>query len=76
MQSKARIAIAIKIMLDEANLPAAMHCTHGKDRTGIIVMLLLLLCNVATEVCSPPGVPLDQAIRLYSRLLLVCTFPH
>lgn len=47
--SKARIAIALRIMLEEENLPAAMHCTHGKDRTGIIVMLLLLLCNVSTE---------------------------
>ena len=52
IQSKHRIAIALKIMLDDDNLPTAIHCTHGKDRTGIIVMLLLLLCNVSSEVSN------------------------
>ena len=36
-------------MKDNA-LPCLIHCTHGKDRTGVIIMLLLLLCNVPTEV--------------------------
>lgn len=27
-----------------------VHCIHGKDRTGLVVMLLLLLCGVAHEV--------------------------
>lgn len=37
--------------MKEENFPVVIHCTHGKDRTGVIVMLLLLLCNVPTEVC-------------------------
>ncbi len=36
----------------EENFPVVIHCTHGKDRTGVIIMLLLLLCNVPTEVCT------------------------
>lgn len=36
----------------EENFPVMIHCTHGKDRTGVIIMLLLLLCNVPTEVCT------------------------
>lgn len=44
-------------MLDEANLPTAIHCTHGKDRTGIIIMLLLLLCNVSHEASIHAVIP-------------------
>lgn len=37
---------ALKLLADPANLPAITHCTAGKDRTGIIVALLLALLNV------------------------------
>ncbi len=30
----------------EGNLPAVVHCTHGKDRTGLLVALLLLMLGV------------------------------
>ncbi len=28
-----------------------VHCIHGKDRTGLFVMLVALLCDVDEEVC-------------------------
>lgn len=31
------------ILADEKQLPVFIHCTQGKDRTGLVVMLLLLL---------------------------------
>ena len=31
------------------NLPAVVHCTHGKDRTGLLVALLLLLLGVSQK---------------------------
>lgn len=34
------------ILGDEANWPTLVHCTQGKDRTGLIVMLLLFLLDV------------------------------
>lgn len=46
---KSRVAIAMRILMMEENFPVVIHCTHGKDRTGVIIMLLLLLCNVPTE---------------------------
>ncbi|DBB07498.1 TPA: hypothetical protein ACH3X3_008962 [Trebouxia sp. C0006] len=46
---KSRVAIALRILMVEENFPVVIHCTHGKDRTGVIIMLLLLLCNVSTE---------------------------
>ena len=42
----------MRILMMEENFPVVIHCTHGKDRTGVIIMLLLLLCNVPTEVCT------------------------
>jgi protein tyrosine/serine phosphatase len=30
-------------------LPALVHCAHGKDRTGVIIMLLMMVCGVPHE---------------------------
>ena len=50
VKGKSRIAIALRILLTDENYPCVIHCTHGKDRTGVIIMLMLLLCSVPTEV--------------------------
>ena len=34
------------LIADSKNFPILVHCTQGKDRTGIVVLLLLLLCDV------------------------------
>lgn len=38
------------IFADAGNYPILVHCTQGKDRTGLVILLLLLLCKV------PPGI--------------------
>lgn len=40
------IARALRVFADEENLPCVVHCVHGKDRTGLIVALLLRLLGV------------------------------
>lgn len=32
--------------------PCIVHCTAGKDRTGVLVALLYLLCNVPTSIVA------------------------
>jgi len=32
---------ALKLLRDPDNVPAMINCAHGKDRTGIIVALVL-----------------------------------
>lgn len=38
-----------EVLADRSSYPVLIHCTQGKDRTGLIVVLVLLLCGVSTE---------------------------
>ncbi|RKU45984.1 hypothetical protein DL546_007127 [Coniochaeta pulveracea] len=44
--SGVEIKEALQSFLDPEGLPAMVHCTQGKDRTGIIVMLVLMILGV------------------------------
>jgi protein-tyrosine phosphatase len=39
----------LRHLADPANLPAIIHCTAGKDRTGVAIALLLAVLEVADE---------------------------
>lgn len=41
-----RLAQLYRYLLDESRLPVLVHCSAGKDRTGVVVALLLLLLGV------------------------------
>lgn len=53
--SKRGMALALRPFVEDENFPILVHCIHGKDRTGLIIMLLLMLCGVEPEVCSFPN---------------------
>ncbi|KAH7077135.1 protein-tyrosine phosphatase-like protein [Paraphoma chrysanthemicola] len=40
---KAEVKQVFEVLADESNWPVLVHCTQGKDRTGLIVMLVLFL---------------------------------
>ncbi|WP_409329658.1 tyrosine-protein phosphatase [Trujillonella humicola] len=40
---------ALELLAEDGALPAVVHCTAGKDRTGVLVALLLDLLGVARE---------------------------
>lgn len=46
----ARICQVITLLSQEQNLPALIHCTAGKDRTGILAALVQLVVGVPYEV--------------------------
>lgn len=50
MQSKQPFATAMRLFAHSKNYPVLVHCIHGKDRTGLIIMLLLLICDVPIKV--------------------------
>jgi protein tyrosine/serine phosphatase len=37
------------VLCDRSRYPVVVHCTQGKDRTGLIVLLVLMLCDVSLE---------------------------
>lgn len=47
--SKYEIAQTLNSFLTPVGLPALVHCTQGKDRTGIIIILVLLILGVPVD---------------------------
>lgn len=54
-QNGPEIARGIRILASPMNLPAIVHCTSGKDRTGLFVLIVQLVL----------GVTLDDALDHY-----------
>lgn len=46
---KAEIKQVFDVFSEPTSWPVLVHCTQGKDRTGLIVLLVLLLCGVSEE---------------------------
>lgn len=61
--SKRGLARAMRVFASADNFPILVHCIHGKDRTGIVIGLLLMLCDINSEV----GVPQTYAAKLKDR---------
>jgi protein tyrosine/serine phosphatase len=40
------------VLAEASSYPILIHCTQGKDRTGIIILLVLLLCEINLGVIS------------------------
>ena len=47
--SKKEVKEAFSVLCNPASYPVMVHCTQGKDRTGLIVLLMLLVCGVSQE---------------------------
>ena len=50
--TKLEIADTLRLLLDEENVPVLIHCAHGKDRTGVIVALILGCLEVEDDVIA------------------------
>jgi protein tyrosine/serine phosphatase len=56
--SMVEMRAVFEILAREESYPTLVHCTQGKDRTGLVVLLVLLLAGT---------VPTDAMIDDYSR---------
>ena len=72
---------AVELCASGEGLPLLVHCTHGKDRTGVLVACILLACgeraaalqpcNLATlQPCSLAALQRGAAVAALSSLLL------
>ena len=50
--STREIKSCFDILADPGAYPALVHCTQGKDRTGLVILLVLLLCGVGREAAE------------------------
>ena len=48
-KSSAELRDAFELAASAESLPLLVHCTHGKDRTGVLVALLLLALGVSED---------------------------
>lgn len=51
------------ILADEHSYPVVVHCTQGKDRTGLIILLVLLLCGIDAETISQEYVTSEKELE-------------
>lgn len=47
---KGAVADILKVMSDPENVPVLVHCAHGKDRTGMVVALVLACLEIEDNV--------------------------
>lgn len=45
----AEVLAVFRVLSDPNAYPVLVHCTQGKDRTGLVVLLVLMLCGVGVE---------------------------
>ncbi|KAF4981096.1 hypothetical protein FZEAL_3032 [Fusarium zealandicum] len=45
-QSTKEICETLSLYADTSSLPSVVHCTQGKDRTGLVCILVLMILNV------------------------------
>lgn len=62
--SKPSIAAVLRVFARGGSLPALVHCAHGKDRTGVVIMLLLAACGVPRDAIVGDYVQV-RAVRLH-----------
>jgi len=52
----------LRAYTDSSNYPILVHCTQGKDRTGLIVFLLLSLCGVEIDAITEDYVKSEEEL--------------
>ena len=50
--TKPELVATLRLLLEESNVPVLIHCAHGKDRTGVVVALILGCLEVEDKVIA------------------------
>lgn len=61
--SGGEVAAGLRAILAPGGLPLLVHCTQGKDRTGIMVALVLLACGVPAAAVQHDYHLTDEKLR-------------
>jgi len=63
------IGDACRAIAGRDKLPGIIHCCHGKDRTGVVAMLLLQLCGVEDSAIAADYAQSERELRRYRESL-------
>jgi protein-tyrosine phosphatase len=72
MQSKRPIAKALRIFARSENLPVVIHCSQGRDRTGIITALLLRALGTDADAVALDYADSDINLQVHHLADIVC----
>lgn len=61
-------AAVLRVFAKDGSYPTLVHCAHGKDRTGVIIMLLLLVCDTPHEAIVQDYVQVGLITQWYAEL--------
>ncbi len=61
--SRAEVRAVFGVLCDVHAYPVLVHCTQGKDRTGLVVLLVLLLCGVEVQAIQADYGVSEAALR-------------
>lgn len=61
--SHKEIREVLQVLADPDSLPVLVHCTQGKDRTGLIIMLVLLLLDAPTDTITADYVASENQLE-------------
>ena len=65
--TKPAVADILRLLISEDNVPVLIHCAHGKDRTGVMIAVILGCLGVEDELIAQ-----DYAQSEVSRWLSSC----
>ncbi len=63
---KARLPLAraVRLFADKDSAPVLVHCIHGKDRTGLLAALLLLMLGVGEAAVVRDYVRSEEELKV------------
>ncbi|MDI1491177.1 MAG: hypothetical protein OHK93_002384 [Ramalina farinacea] len=61
--SHKEICEVLQVLAHHDSLPVLIHCTQGKDRTGLIIMLVLLLLDAPTDTITADYVASENQLE-------------
>jgi protein-tyrosine phosphatase len=53
----------VNVLTDERSYPVVVHCNQGKDRTGIIILLILVLCGIDLKTVTADYIKSEAELK-------------
>jgi protein-tyrosine phosphatase len=70
VDSSTRVGAALTLLSRKSAYPAVIHCAAGKDRTGVLIAIVLALCGVREETIVADYALSERAMPGLRKLLL------